>query len=157
MLTIAQVEAFGTSGMNMYEYDRHDPEHGFDEACEEFVFQVLTDAPDDWITWALDKVGQDKRVQIIEQIRSAIDVTEYKPTQDDLVVLRKLSTYHRAVQHHELVKALEKDRTPLSARTITPLMRRLHVAEMIRYPHGPRKGATVTGKGDALLRKNPPV
>jgi len=132
-------------------------EHATSEACEAFVFEVLTDAPDEWITWVLSRVKKDERVRLIEQIRSAVDVTEYKPAHDDLVVLRKLSTYHRAVQHKDLVEALEKDGTPLSTRTIGPLMKRLHLAEMIHYPHGPRKGATVTDKGHSLLQKNPPV
>ena len=140
----------------MYEYEHYDSERGFDEACEEFVFQVLTDAPDDWILWVLDRVEPDERVRLVDQIRSVIDPSEYTAAQDDLVVLRKLSTFYRAVQHKDLVEALDKDGTPLSDRTIGPLMKRLNIAEMIRYPYGPRKGATITSKGESLLRRNPP-
>lgn len=136
---------------------QYEQEDAYEQACEDFVFQVLTDAPDDWILWALDRVEPDERVRLVDQIRTVIDPSEYTAAQDDLVVLRKLSSYHRAVLHSELAKALQKDGTPLSPRTIGKIMRRLHAAEMIRYPHGPHKGARVTPKGEALLRKNPPV
>lgn len=141
----------------MYEDPMQEAEDAYEQACEDFVFRVLTDAPDDWILWALDRVEPDERVRLVDQIRTVIDPSEYTPIQDDLVVLRKLSTFRRAVQHKELVKALSKDGTPISDRTFGPLMTRLNIAGMIRYPHGPRKGATITNKGESLLRRNPPA
>lgn len=133
----------------MDERDHFDPEQGFDEACEQFVFDVLTDAPDDWILWVLDRVDESDRNRIIKQIHSAIGIVEPNIilTDNELLVLRKLSTYQKTIQHKKLVDALEKDNSPLSERTVGPMMKKFQQHKLIDYPNGPRKGAVITAKG----------
>jgi DNA-binding transcriptional ArsR family regulator len=134
----------------MYEYD-DDPDEAFSRACEEYLFEVLTDCPDDQICWVLDRVDEPKRQAIIQKIRDAIAFYEpepaFKPTPDALCVLKVLATAETTMIQEDIEVALKKAGTPVSRRTFGSHLRRLLEVGLVHYPSGERKGAAITSKG----------
>ena len=141
----------------MYGYD-DDPDQAFSNACERYLFEVLTGCPDDQICWVLDQLKDPKRREIIRKIREALAFyepePECKPTPDALRVLHILADANTTMIQVEIEAALKGAATPISRKTIGHILNRLHELELIAYPHGPRKGAEITLKGREYFPQN---
>jgi DNA-binding MarR family transcriptional regulator len=122
-------------------------EYQEDQYIEGIMFDRLSECPDDWILWTLDKVP-DRRNELIGMIRNAIelyDKTNPLP-RNAIVVLRALLKSHGTMSQYDLVAAMD-----LSRRTIGPLLNELEDRGLVKYPHGPRSGAAITNEGRRLL------
>ena len=142
----------------MHDYD-DDPDAAFSDACEQYLFEVLTDCPDDQICWVLDQVDESKREEIIQKIRDAISFYEPEPDMLPPVALWILEVLVNSREPMILggeknaldgiVEALRAagHQRGTSRKTISPYARRLLDLGLIDYPHGPRSGAVCTQKG----------
>ena len=136
----------------MMKNDESEWDDAFSNACEEYVFEVLTDCPDDQICWVLDRVDQAKREEIVRKVREALAFYEtesaFVPTKSALEVLKFLASAKTTLDHSDIA---EQIRPRISRKTVGNNLNRLKEVGAIRYPGGPRQGVVITAKGRTLL------
>lgn len=72
---------------------------------------------------------------------------DYVPTSDDLLVLGVLASARKTMNQTEIVGALKLKGTPISRRSLGPIVARQEQAGLIEYPQGKPKGAVITARG----------
>ena len=112
----------------MYD-DYDDPDAAFSEAFDRYLFEVLTDCPDDQILWVLDRVDQAKREEIIRKVREALAFYEtepaFAPTERALEVLKFLASAKKTM----LISDIAEQINPRTSRkTIGIVLKRLKEA-----------------------------
>ena len=149
-MTGTDPETARSEAATMYDYD--DPDQTLSDACEEYLFEVLTDCPDDQICCVLDRVDQAKREEIIRKVRDALAFYEtgpaFVPTDRALQVLKFLASLKKTLLQSDIAEQIIPR---ISRKTIGNILKRLKEVEAILYPEGERQGVVITNRGRTLL------